>query len=1689
MIPFRKATPSETIAEVLRVADEVAHMQTDGKWLEAATVLVGPLIREWDLAECHLWPTWPNRTKYFPKTTEQDIGIDVVGIRRSDGRHIAIQCKSRQLDEQGMGRDITKHETDKFAAVSADDFWAERWIVTNGAVRLSRPAIEAHSMIRPIKLVNLVSDLRYHQSIGFDHGDTDPDPGEDCPHCTDPSEPEPRQSKSCMQNDCVNQSVRILREHAASNSGGLPVGQARGRIILPCGTGKTRISLRIVEQLTPMDGLSIVLCPSIALVAQIRREYLQHAEQEMRVLAVCSDQTAGYDPKQEERSLHPDDPTRDKSNFSASAVKGEVTTDPKVIAEWITDDRAEGRLNVIFGTYQSGSRIAEALKKTGQAAKVLVADEAHRTAGLRRNAKVDEQRLRDFTLCHDNDAFPATYRVYQTATPRIYNVRKVQNDQPSDWIVRSMDDELTFGVELFRKSYGEAVKNEWLSDYRIIALGVNDPQAYELVNRLAQDTKSKGRRKLTSSDYLRGLAFALAMGGATHQERSDSSVPIRSCIAFMNTVDKSKNMAADLQSESVKAWLQDWLDDNQNGQVAADYRLEHLDASSNVVQREQAKLNLTEGSVEVPHGIINVGIFGEGTDSPSLNAVAFLEARKSPIDVIQAVGRAMRIAPDKQVGYIICPILIPPNADPETWLSVSGPEDGWRELGQILLALRAHDSRIEDELANLMEVYLPSAPEYVTTIIAIGDNDKKRIEYHQHTGRPGTAAAALERVLENRTTIPVEFEPISDPPDPSKELADFLDMGSDPQTSVGDGESSGQPADRTPPMEPTQILSGKRHEDGSIEIRLGSVERQKPKSDGTRGRVDIDKSKKTAWEMLNRGAGIRVKTPVKQPTQVSTTCGGMGGRGAPPMLDLTGLSEYGNAIRMNLLSKSGLTDNRVMRDLNLLESGVREAAFHLRSDQLGSALDKHFGLENLKPKNAAKQTDGCTIAALLMMNAAMLHQRIAAGRWLRQVEPLDEVKNATDVIERLKRNWSRIVRQDFLPVIEPAQEAIFAVEETGRLSGLERALRHLVSEAQYLAETYADMGADHAGPLFNKVMGNQASDGAFFTRPPAATIAARLALEASGARNRDWTDPQTWRDHKTVDLACGSGTLLTAVLTEMKRRAGEQGATEAQIAARQRVGVEEVLKGMDINPVSLQLAATQLTTGNRDVKYRGMGLYLMPYGPTEDPLVPMAAGTLELIAEDAVIPQSELEMFQSSAQGSALQAGLDDPEVERAAQAAMNARIVIMNPPFTNRSKMGEKYPKAIQKMLHRRTDSLEERLVGADSGLKGFVDKNSLRPLFVALAKRCISEDQGVLAMVCPTITLTAPSGDQERRVLAERFQVHTILTCHHPGNINLSQNTSINESLLVLCRSGEERLPTRIIALDRFPVDDQETAALFEALQEREVGVLADGWGEVSEWPAELIGNGDWSAGAWRSPDLAEASARFFSDESLQPLYSAGLSPHATGQQLRGAYRPSTAGGSAAFPILKSKGAEGQRHIESEPDEHWEWKQEGDPPILDKAGYLLITAGQDTSTGRLTAVASDKTYVGNGWMPVTGHGPNVAKAVAVWINSTPGRLLLMRNPGRKLTFPAYSADSARRLPIPDISDPHIKATLAECWEATCHTPVPQFRDGECEVRQLWDKAVCEALGWDEAEIASLRKLLHAEPHVRGLAYGQYAG
>ena len=177
----------------------------------------------------------------------------------------------------------------------------------------------------------------------------------------------------------------------------------------------------------------------------------------------------------------------------------------------------------------------------------------------------------------------------------------------------------------------------------------------------------------------------------------------------------------------------------------------------------------------------------------------------------------------------------------------------------------------------------------------------------------------------------------------------------------------------------------------------------------------------------------------------------------------------------------------------------------------------------------------------------------------------------------------------------------------------------------------------------------------------------------------------------------------------------------------------------------------------------------------------------------------------------------------------------------------------------------------------------------------------------------------------------------------------------------------------------------------------------------------------------------------------------------------------------------------IEARPDSLWDISKGGPRSHEENEGHLLLTFGQRSGTGRLNAVASDEKYIGVGWMPVPEVTAEESKAVSVFMNSTPGRIQLMANVGKMISFPVYNPSAYSDIKVADVKDARIRQVLADCWERTKEIPVPQFRDGECEVRRLWDEAVAEAMGWDAAELERLRLLLHQEPHVRGLGYGQY--
>ena len=269
---------------------------------------------------------------------------------------------------------------------------------------------------------------------------------------------------------------------------------------------------------------------------------------------------------------------------------------------------------------------------------------------------------------------------------------------------------------------------------------------------------------------------------------------------------------------------------------------------------------------------------------------------------------------------------------------------------------------------------------------------------------------------------------------------------------------------------------------------------------------------------------------------------------------------------------------------------------------------------------------------------------------------------------------------------------------------------------------------------------------------------------------------------------------------------------------------------------------------------------------------------------------------------------------------------------------------------------------------------------------------------------------------------------------------------------------------------------------------------WCEIFEQSAKLTESGNWSAAVWRAHELAKAASCFLTHTDLIPIKEIQkINIHHTMPSLHAKFYRTKQCTPNSIPVISSRGTNGQICIQSMHDEylidkkqHNSYLQYEIEDTLQKSGYLLITWGQCSSTTRLTAVAGNKKYVGIYWLPVTGLNPKEAKATAIFLNSTPGRLQLMSNASRALRRPIYHTGVIKKIRIPDITDTRICNILSDCWERTKNIKVPQFKDGECEVRALWDASVSDAMQWDVQELTRLRLLLHKEPHVCGLSYNE---
>ena len=476
----------------------------------------------------------------------------------------------------------------------------------------------------------------------------------------------------------------------------------RGQLIMACGTGKTLTSLFIKEKLDAERTL--VLVPSLSLLKQTMQAWRVNGKVLFEALPVCSDETVG---RSEE----------DAAVAHTSELGVPVTTDPHDIAAFL---RRRSGPRVVFSTYQSSPQIAAAFA-VGRvpAFDLAIADEAHRVAGIESS---------DFATVLDATAIQARRRLFMTATPRYFTGRVLKAAQEADLEVASMDDPSKFGTVFHRLPFGEAIKRELLTDYQVVVVGVDDATYKEWAEQgtlVIRDGK-----KITDARTLAGqIGLAKAM----------RKYDLHRTISFHSRVARAREFAAEVPE------VVQWMPARQRpkGALWSSYASGEMTAGERHV-RLQHLSRLDDGQ----RGLLsNARCLSEGVDVPTLDGVAFIDPRRSEVDIVQAVGRAIRRAPDKTLGTIVIPVFVDTEADPEDALNDSAFKPVW----DVLMALRAHDEELAeqlDECRRMLGVLRNGRKLPIPTKVTIDLPDRERV---------GAAfVRAFEVKLVEMTTAPWE---------------------------------------------------------------------------------------------------------------------------------------------------------------------------------------------------------------------------------------------------------------------------------------------------------------------------------------------------------------------------------------------------------------------------------------------------------------------------------------------------------------------------------------------------------------------------------------------------------------------------------------------------------------------------------------------------------------------------------------------------------------------------------------------------------------------------------------------------------------------------------------------------------------------------------------------------------------------
>lgn len=403
----------------------------------------------------------------------------------------------------------------------------------------------------------------------------------------------------------------------------------RGKLIFPCGAGKSLTGYWMTTELQAKK--TIVAVPSLSLVKQTLEVYLREvvaSKRSVKWLCICSDEGIGKD---------------DDIVYFTENIGVPCQTDALYIQNWLEANKDEEIF--IFTTYQSGRIIADISKQLGITFDLGIFDEAHKTVGA-------NKKLFSHLLFEENISI--TKRIFMTATERFYKGSK-------DDII-SMDDEGIYGDTFAQMSFKEAIETGLLTDYKVITIEIQKSEIAEFIreNNLVQ-LNDKWKKETEARSMASMLALRKAM----------KMFPIKNAVSFHSSIEKAVRNKE----------LQQYITDTYDYQPIDTFTVSGKQATSkrNSIVQEFAR---SEHSL-----ITNARCLTEGVDVPNIDCIIFSDPRKSKVDIVQALGRALRKKEGKDWGYVILPIIYD-----DTTQEIDN--DNFQEILSIVRGLASNDERI-----------------------------------------------------------------------------------------------------------------------------------------------------------------------------------------------------------------------------------------------------------------------------------------------------------------------------------------------------------------------------------------------------------------------------------------------------------------------------------------------------------------------------------------------------------------------------------------------------------------------------------------------------------------------------------------------------------------------------------------------------------------------------------------------------------------------------------------------------------------------------------------------------------------------------------------------------------------------------------------------------------------------------------